>query len=227
PPAGLNDARQPLKAAMVANFRPQKDHNLLLQALARAPRARENLHVYLAGFDGDPEYMADCLKLVEALDLEANVTFLGGRTDVPAILKAADIGLLSSRSETGPLVLLEYMAAGLPFIATHTGHVAEKVAGEGLPFFSEPGDIRSYAENLEAIVALPAGDRAALGEIGQELVRHEFDLRQKAGAFIRLYQEILDPSEELHTPNRVLHSSSSERIEQPKDRAFLAEDRIV
>src|SRR5262249_26337320 len=50
-----------------------------------------------------------------------HVTCLGQRTDVPAILRGCDVGVLSSASEGLPLALIEYGLCRLPAVATRVG----------------------------------------------------------------------------------------------------------
>ena len=55
---------------------------------------------------------------------EENLLFLGRRDDVPAILRRAQIFMLTSDHEGFPNVLLEAMAARLPVITTPAGDLA-------------------------------------------------------------------------------------------------------
>jgi glycosyltransferase involved in cell wall biosynthesis len=72
---------------------------------------------------------AACLNLVKneisQLELGANVSLLGERHDVGAILRVCDIGVLSSASEGLPLALIEYGMAGLPAVATEVGQCSD------------------------------------------------------------------------------------------------------
>ncbi len=86
------------RVVCVANFRPEKDHATLLSAMRIVARHNPKAHLLLLGNGSDPG------------ELPPNVTWLGSRSDVPAVLKACDVGVLSSRSEGMPLALLEYGA---------------------------------------------------------------------------------------------------------------------
>ena len=114
----------------VANFRPQKDHPNLLNAMAMVKDSVPDAHLLLAGEAADDDYKAGLAARIAELGLEGNVTWLGARRDVPAILAQCDVGVLSSRSEGLPLALLEYGAAGLATVATAVGESAE-VLGSG------------------------------------------------------------------------------------------------
>ncbi len=109
----------------VANFRPQKDHPNLLQAMALVARQAPGAHLLLVGEAGDGAYAASLRAQISELGLEGAVTWLGPRTDVAAILRGCDIGVLGSASEGLPLALLEYGKAGLAAVATGAGQCAE------------------------------------------------------------------------------------------------------
>jgi glycosyltransferase involved in cell wall biosynthesis len=185
--ASLPAIRQPLVGVMVANLRPQKDHGLLFQALAASARAWRDLHLLLVGTGLDSEHGRACARMVEDLGLRDNVTFLGSRTDIPGILRTADVGLLSSRSESGPLAILEYMAAGLPFVATRTGEIAQTVAERGIPAFVPPRDVGAFAGALDTLVEMDAEERGARGERGRALVGEMFDLDARVETLTRIY----------------------------------------
>jgi glycosyltransferase involved in cell wall biosynthesis len=189
-PAKLDAVSQSLKAVMIANLRPQKDHGFLLQALAISSLARVRLHVYLVGLDAGDVYSRKIHGLVSELSLESNISFLGSRTDIPNILKSVDFGLLSSQSESGPVVLLEYMAAGLPFVATNTGQIAALLAGAGLPYFVEPGNIAAYAACLDELILLTDEQKLATASRENQLLHIFFDIQQRVDVLIDVYQNL-------------------------------------
>ncbi len=67
------------------------------------------------------------------LGLEANFLFLGRRSDVPAILACCDIAVLPSLAEGLPNAVLEYLAAGLPVVATALGRESRDHSGWSRP----------------------------------------------------------------------------------------------
>jgi glycosyltransferase involved in cell wall biosynthesis len=109
----------------VANFRPQKDHPTLLRAMSIVQRQVPGAHLLLIGDSADPDYVASIREQITDLHLDPSVSYLGPRKDVAAILRACDVGVLSSASEGLPLALLEYGNAGLAAVATTAGQCAE------------------------------------------------------------------------------------------------------
>lgn len=181
---------KPLVAVMVANLRPQKDHLLLFQALAQTVIAKEKIHLLLVGLDLADEYSRKCRRTVEALGLTSQVTFMGERLDVPELLRTADIGLLSSRSESGPVVLLEYGASGLPFIATLTGQVAHFFHEHQQPFLVQPGDVAGYAQALDTLVNCLPAQRDELITKARQLVYDHFGVKQQVKQLLTIYNKL-------------------------------------
>ncbi|HZL98972.1 MAG TPA: glycosyltransferase, partial [Planctomycetota bacterium] len=135
----------------VGSLSPVKNHALLLAALpalrARVPAAR----LYVAG---DGELRAALAASAAALPPGA-VTWLGERDDVPRLLAACDLFVLSSRSEGLPLSLIEAHGAGRASLATDVGGVGEVLVD------GETGRL------------VPAGDAAALAAAAAELLLDE------------------------------------------------------
>ncbi len=99
--------------------------------------------------------------------------FLGERDDVPALLGAADLFVLSSVSEGMPISILEAMASRLPVVATDVGGVRELVA-DGQTGLVVP---HSRPDRLAAALGRLADDEAlrqAMGSAGLERARAEF-----------------------------------------------------
>lgn len=125
----------------VARFTRQKNHRLLISAMARLTRTHPNARLRLVGegIEG-----AALRARVTRLDLEDRIEFLGSRDDVPALMATADILVLSSDFEGLPLVVLEAMAASLPVVATRIGGVVEALGPEH-PYLAPPGNRHALA----------------------------------------------------------------------------------
>ncbi len=114
--------------AQVAGFRQQKDQDCVIRALQHLPA-----HVH-AVFVGDGERRAECEELAKHLGLDSRCHFLGIRTDIPQLLKSADIAVSSSHWEGLPLSTVEGMAAGKPVLASDVDGLKGLVEGAGLLF---------------------------------------------------------------------------------------------
>ena len=93
---------------------------------------------------GGPEHAA-VAAAVRRAGLDGVVALLGDRDDVPALLAAADVFVLASRSEGFPMSVLEAMAAGLPVVASAVGGVPEAVLDGETGLLVPPGDAGAVA----------------------------------------------------------------------------------
>jgi glycosyltransferase involved in cell wall biosynthesis len=112
----------------VSRFTPQKDHETLIRAI---PFIKTPVKLLLVGRG----YMLEEMKaLVDSLELNEKVIFLGIRTDVPNLLKMADVAVLSSHYEGLSLSGLEAMASGAPLVASNVPGLSNLVFGAGILF---------------------------------------------------------------------------------------------
>ncbi|MEV6445537.1 glycosyltransferase [Amycolatopsis sp. NPDC051716] len=134
-------------ALCLARLEPQKRHDVLLDAWASVGG---DAVLWLAG-DGSlrPELER------RAQELGRRVEFLGTRADVPDLLAAADVTVLTSDWEGLPLAVLESMAAGRPVVATDVGGIAGVLAGGG-GIVVPPADPAATAAALTTLLFDPA-----------------------------------------------------------------------
>jgi glycosyltransferase involved in cell wall biosynthesis len=184
--------RDALVFTCVAGLRPQKNHRLLLQAFAQAaPQLPDALLLLVGPPDRlDPAYAESLKALAQELGLGQRVRFLGSRADVPDILRASDVFVLSSDYEGNPLSVLEAMAAGLPVISTAVGGVPELVQHGATGLLVPAGDACSLAEAIAQLGCDPAR-RAAMGNTARQTARERFDVRVMSLAYTTLYQQLL------------------------------------
>ena len=125
---------------MVAGFRKGKDQMTLIKTMRELP---ENYHLFLVG-DGIQKNIHE--QTVKSLLLQNRVHFLGIRNDIPAILKASDIILMSSEYEGLSLSNIEGMASGKPFIASDVDGLHEITKDAGILF--PLGNTKILAEKI-------------------------------------------------------------------------------
>jgi glycosyltransferase involved in cell wall biosynthesis len=110
----------------VANLIPYKGHEDLLNALDSIKDGMpQNWCLLAVGRDDGIRHSLEKMCAVKGLD--KNVKFLGSRTDIPALLRVSDIGILCSHQEGFSNAILEAMAAGLPMVVTDAGGNREAV----------------------------------------------------------------------------------------------------
>jgi len=178
---------------MVANFRPQKDHPTLFRAIAELPEhLRRRLQLVVVGSTtADRDYHANCVAMLDRLDISEVVTLVGARSDIAGMLAGADAGVLSSKNETGPLAILEYMAAGLPFVATDTGEIASAVKDLDVGIVPPPRDHHEMADALTTLMELDDNGRAAMGARGRSAAEARFAQDRAVREIECLYEELL------------------------------------
>ncbi|WP_020204221.1 glycosyltransferase [Cupriavidus sp. WS] len=116
----------------VGRLVPEKAQDLLLEAFSRLDMTTESSdrtpHLAIAG-DG-PERAA-LASAIDRLGLTGRATLLGMRRDIPELLSAADLFVLSSRIEGMPLVIAEALACGCPVVSTDAPGVADMLGDAG------------------------------------------------------------------------------------------------
>jgi glycosyltransferase involved in cell wall biosynthesis len=140
---------------MIANFFNPKDHITVIKAWSKLDK-KHNAKLVFAG----KGRVKDCLKnyhnatsLVESLHLQDSVYFLDEVEDVNSLLSITDVGLLSSRSEGCPNVLLEYMGAHLPIIGTDIPGIQEIIPDIQKQYLFEVGDIEECAKKINFLLS--------------------------------------------------------------------------
>ena len=170
------------KVLMVSAFRPEKDQQTLIRAFQQLP---ENYHLFLAGGAETPEcqrILEDCKTLAK----DGPIHFLGIRSDVPDLLAAADVIVLSSKHEGMSLSVLEGMASGKPLIASDVEGMRDLVTGAGLLF--PPGDSEKLAGLIRQVCENPSLARE-IGERCQKRAAH-YDITETARKYRYLYESI-------------------------------------
>jgi len=123
-------------------------------------------------------------------NLEGAVSLLGWRDDVPELLSAMDLFLLTSLFEGLPRTVLQAMAASVPVVATDTGGVAEVIADGETGRLVPPGDPVAAAD---AVVSLAADEQTRLrfARSARSRLGAEFDIRLMVRDLEHLYDDIL------------------------------------
>ncbi|GAB2921782.1 glycosyltransferase [Rheinheimera gaetbuli] len=133
----------------VGRFDPNKDHKNLLQALKIVKQQGIVFRCCLVG----NQMTADNTQLMAWItenDLEQQIILSGLRSDIPAVMNALDIHILSSVAEAFPNVLCEAMACGTPCVSTDVGDAAIIVADTG--WVVPAADANALADAIVAAV---------------------------------------------------------------------------
>ncbi len=175
----------------VGRFERAKDHSTLLRAFHSLRRTIPEAVLLLVG-KGD--LLPDVQRQAEALRMGESVRFLGTRGDVPTLMNAADVYVMSSSWEGLPLVLLEASASGLPIIATDVGGNAEIVTHEVSGLIVPPANAPALAQAVETVLRQTPAERSAMGRAGRARIEAEYDIERVLDAWESLYAELAERS---------------------------------
>ena len=165
-----------------SNLRPLKRVDLLLETAARI-RPRESFKlVILAGGDFKP-FAAD----VRRLGLEDRVIVRQNVADIEDYLQAADLGLITSDTESFCLSILEAMCFACPSVATRVGGIPEVIEDNVTGLLAPPGNPDSLARAVECLVR-DATRRTALGRAAKARAQEIFSAQVIVPRYEALYR---------------------------------------
>ena len=171
-----------------AQLRDYKGHRHLLTAARSVPNA-------VFAFLGEGPERQPLEEQAARDGVSGRIRFLGHRSDVPAILQAADVFVLPSLNEGLPLAAIEAMAAQLPVVATDVGGTREIVHDGVTGLLVPPADPDALAGALRRLVREPDLARV-LAAAGRELAVREFSPRHMADAVSAVYRDVLGDGED-------------------------------
>ncbi|MDT8441712.1 MAG: glycosyltransferase [Desulfuromonadales bacterium] len=173
----------------VANLGAKKNHENLLHAFALFLKERPATTLVLVGqpFDRLP-----CLQqLAERLGIAGSVRFTGGRNDVPRIVRAFDLFVMSSDHEGLPIAMLEAMALKKPTVATTVGGIPG-VVRDGLDGFLVPAQNPQALAEKMLRVANDGELALAMGESASQRVRERYDISRMVRQVEAVYCDVLE-----------------------------------
>ncbi|MFM8272552.1 MAG: glycosyltransferase, partial [Gemmata sp.] len=170
----------------VARHHPVKDQATLIRGFALAAPALPGVDLLMVG---DGPLRADLEALAVELRVPDRVHFLGIRTDIPDLMRAADAFALTSLSEAASLTLLEAMASGLPAVVTAVGGNPEVVRHEREGLLFPRGDARACAGAIARLFRDPAL-AARLGGAGRARAVERYQLGRAVEAYYDLYARL-------------------------------------
>jgi len=178
-----------LAIGLPARFDPMKDHASFLTAAVSVSRCLPAARFVLIGRGLDSANAA-LTPLLASAELAERVLLLGERDDMPNVLNALDVAVLSSAYGEGfPNALGEAMACGVPCVTTDVGDAASLVGDTGrtVPARS-PG---ALAQAIVDLCEVNAECRAALGRRARQRVADRYSLSAITRQYEDLYQDLL------------------------------------
>ncbi len=169
-----------------------KNHPRLVDAFKRLVQDADLKHISLKLiFVGDGPEREKIESYVETHDLGAHVLFTGTRHDIPDVLAAFDVFVLSSDREGHPLTALEAQAAGTSVVLTDAGGSLDAIARSD----NQVGGVlversdESLADALRELV-LDVNLRDERARFGQSFALANFDKRHMVQRYVELFQSV-------------------------------------
>ncbi|MFZ5892884.1 MAG: glycosyltransferase family 4 protein [Myxococcota bacterium] len=175
----------PFTAVFVGRLVPEKGLPTLLEAWASAFSGRSDVRLRLLGGGVLEKPLRE---LVQKLGISQQVEFLGHQDRVEDILAEADVGVLPSRIEGLSNTLLEYMASGLPVLATRISGSEDFVEPGQNGWLFEVGDVNGLSQHLQAAAGMPSEQLLELGRNARRAVETRATLDLIVGRLLSLYR---------------------------------------
>ncbi len=192
--AQLSIPRHTKLVGTVGRLAPQKDYPTLIKAAARVLEIQPDVRFLVVGDhtttpDSRQHYQA-LTNLLDAHRIRPHFVFTGFRDDIPQILSALDVFVLSTHFEGFPLVILEAMAQETPVIATAVGGVPEIVFDRDTGLLHRHEDEAHLASQILDVLSDEVL-RQRLAHAGHQLVEQRFTTQRFAAGIAAVYRSVL------------------------------------
>ena len=169
-----------------SNLRPIKRIDLLLQAVALV---KERFRLLILAGESFAPFAAE----VRRLGLEDRIIVRDKIQDVEEYYSTADLGLVTSDSESFCLSILEGMFYACPSIATRVGGIPEVIQSDSTGLLVDPGDVKALADRVSELIADPER-RLAMGQAAKRFAETHFTAKIIVPKYEELYyREIEKP----------------------------------
>jgi glycosyltransferase involved in cell wall biosynthesis len=164
---------RPVRFVMASRLEPGKRHEDVLAVLAtlREP----GMPPFALDIFGEGRMAEPLGRQIAALGLAGHVRLLGFSRELRRLLPEYDIGLLASENEGLPNTALEFLAAGLPVLATDAGGTAEAVRPGRDGWLYSAGDREALRAKLRECLALSDARYAEMSAAAIARMSQEFD----------------------------------------------------
>ena len=169
---------------LVSGFRVMKGHQTVVEAAARLAAGGRRFHLLLIG---QGPFVPKVRAQIEAFGLGDRISTLGFVDDLPATMAVLDVALYSALESDGmSRVLFEYLAAGVPVVASRVGVVPEILEDGRTALLVPPGEPEPLADAIARLLDDP-GRRREIGAAGAALVRARYSGARLAEQLTALY----------------------------------------
>ncbi|MDH0737370.1 glycosyltransferase family 4 protein [Achromobacter spanius] len=181
--------------ATIAMLRPEKGQADLLRAVQRLRVQGVPAVALVVGMatPATQPYAYELYRLAVDLGIAEHVVFAGHRTDVPDMIRAADVVLVPSATEAWSRIVPEAFATGRPVVASNVGGLPEIVTPGQTGWLAAPGDVAGYVDCITQIRNRPWHTQAIVANARAFADAH-FRLGEKMFRTLEAYRRAMDPS---------------------------------
>lgn len=173
--------------AFVANIVPLKGLEELLDAYQLLFQTHPNLHLLIVGDDRSP--YGQSLKAKAAV-VGGKIHFVGKQMDVAGHLSIADVFIIPSHTETGPVCLLEAMACGIPSLGSNVSGINNIFRDRPLQLFAK-SNVAEMVEKVEWMLGMTDAERTELVQVQHEIIASRFSLAAEVKGHEEFYLRVL------------------------------------
>ena len=172
---------------MIANFAGKKSHDILFQAAVKVIERFPQARFLLVGGGDSQRYQ----KELSRHGYGTNFIFTGFRSDIPQIIAALDVSVISSKRGEGLTgSVVEAMAMAKPVVSTAVAGNPEFVHDRETGMLVKPGNVQAMADAMLYLLDNP-DEAAAMGRRGFEFAKDKIDNRRRSEHFVDIYRGIM------------------------------------
>ena len=176
----------------IARFGPYKGHSFLISAIKIVKSKIPTAHLVLIG---EGPLKEDVQHQIDTDGLAQFVHLFSQRNDIPNVLRAMDAFVLPSTGSEGmPRVLLEVMAADVPYITTTVGGNPEIINTPDIGFLVQPKDQDALAQAMTIVAQMPGEKLVTLTEKARQRVRQNYSHQVVSHKLGEIYEDELSRS---------------------------------
>lgn len=177
-----------LVVGSIGRFRKEKQYQIILRACVELRLKKGlNVHCLLVGGGYEEQHLRD---LIAQIGCKEYIHLLDTTDDVRPNLKAMDLFVLSSISETFSNAALEAMSMSLPVVLPRVGGCPEMVEFGVNGFIYEPGDTSQLVEYL-FLLGVDKNFRLKIGQAARNYVESHFHFESMVKSYVDLFENAL------------------------------------
>jgi sugar transferase (PEP-CTERM/EpsH1 system associated) len=175
-----------LNLVIIGRLAPVKNHHRLFKAIRLASSSNPNVDIKCSVIGDGPE-MENLKSVVESLNLDGKIDFLGLQMNIKPFLNEADGFILSSDYEAMPMTVLEAMAASRPVICPMVGGVTDFISKKEAILVEKHSE-KALADGIIALAEMTQEERENLAYSGYDLVRCKYSMEKMVNAYFDIYK---------------------------------------